>query len=155
MASKALAPSEAAQDIVMGRTLPEIEDSEQAQEAIVRQILAAEDVAALFTDRTTTACKDFLNTPIAVRDVTLRRSTLGDDEGVYMLIDAVRLDTGEPVVLNTGARNILATLYRAKQLGALPVEVSVIEVGKAKPGQSAPIGLRPEGETARLVKAAA
>lgn len=152
--STALATRGEDTDLIMGAVLPEIEDSEEAQRSIVASILQAEDVAALFTDRSTTATKDVVGIPIRVFDVSLRVGEIDGKDGTYMLINAADLENGEAIVLNTGAPNIMATLWRAKQLGALPMEVSVQEVGRARAGRNAPLGLKPEGETAKLVKAA-
>lgn len=143
----ALADDAAMTDIILGKTeIPE-QDTAEVTEAIVRRIMAAESVQDVFREDSSIATKELVGTTLTVNQVGLRPSLLGDGDGVYMLIDAVRHDTGEIVLVNTGSAKIMAQLGRCHQRGWLPVTVEVIEVGEAKPGQSAPLGLRHVGDT--------
>lgn len=148
MASKEVTTVEQDLDLITGRALPEVEDGSEASENIVREILSADGLGALFRQRTTVATRNLIGIPLLVRDYQLRLSTIEGTEGIWMLIDAVRIDSGEVVMVNTGAKNIMALLIRAKQLEKLPVEVEVIELGRARPGQNAPLGIAPYGKTA-------
>lgn len=137
--------------LIMGDVLPEIEDPEQAQRAIVAQVLQAESLQQVFADHSTIATKEMVGVPLRITDGRLMSGNLGEGDSVYMVIDAVDLRTGEIVVLNTGAPKIMAIVYRIKQMGKLPVEAEVVEAGRARPGQNAPLGLRAIGETAEAV----
>lgn len=137
---------------IMGEALPEIEDTEQAQRAMVERILSADDLAGLFPDGSTTATRELIGQPIEVRDCRIMRGDIEGSRGVYMLLDIVNLATGETLVANTGAPNIMASVLRAKRLNVLPFQVEVVEVARAKPGRSAPLGLRPTGETMKQLK---
>lgn len=140
-------------DALFGDAAPTIEDPAEVQKAIVVSLLQAGSLRELFRDTKTTATRELLDTPIVVRSIQLRRSTIEGANGAYMLIDAARLDTGETVTLNTGAPNIMAILWRAGELGELPLEVKVVEAAAAAPGKSAPLTLKPVGRTAELIKA--
>jgi hypothetical protein len=146
--AKALAKTTAAEDLalIMGDTTPEVEDSEGAQRAIVERILHAENPEDVFQESTSIATRDLIGVPIRVNDVKLMASQLEGSAGTYALLDVVRLDTGEIILVNTGSPTIMATVVRRKQLGSLPMECVVTEVGAARPGQSAPLGLKPHGE---------
>jgi hypothetical protein len=154
-------PYEDGERFIMGESLPEIEDSAAAQQAILRQISTAGDLGELFASRSTASAKSLEGIPLRVIDVRLRRSTIDEDDdpegsggGVYMLIDAERIEGGVPVTVNTGAPNIMMTLWRAKQLKNLPLECVVVAVGRARRGQNAPLGLVPYGQTKKAVEKA-
>lgn len=153
MAGKAETQPGSDLDLIMGKALPEVEDRDATSEAIIREILAAEGLGELFRSRSTVATRDLIGTPLLIRGVRLMRSNIEGIEGVWMLIDAVRLDTGEPIAVNTGAKNIMAILWRANELERLPVEVEIVHVGRARPGENAPLGLAPYGQTAEAALA--
>jgi hypothetical protein len=152
---KEIAPTTVGDDLarIMGDTVPEVEDSEQAQRAIVERILAAETAEDVWQDSASTATRDLLGVPLEVRDVKLMASNIEGATGTYALLDAVRLDTGEVILVNSGSPTIMATVVRRKQLGSLPMQCVVVEVGQAKPGQSAPLGLKPHGADLKAFEA--
>lgn len=146
--------AEDAVELVMGEVLPTIEDRAQAARSIVEDIMRAETLGGLFKSRTTVATKELVGQPLLIKDVRILRSTLEENkDGVWMLIDAVNIATGEVISVNTGSRNIMALLLRGKMQGQLPVEVIVIEAGRKRPGESAPLSLAPYGKTAEAVLA--
>jgi hypothetical protein len=132
------------EDIIMGRgeALDLVDDPANAQEQIVRRILAAPDEDAVLAEDSTIATKELIGIPIEVRSFRLLKSQLVDKEtgevkaGAFMIVDAARLEDDTPVVLNTGAPKIMAQLIRLNQLERLPARVKVAEVGQAKPGQN-------------------
>lgn len=80
---------------------------------------------------------DFILVPSDIPDSTRK---------VYMLIDAVNLTSGERVVCNTSAPNIMAQLWRAWQFSKegknpWPIDVVIEEAKAAKPGQNPPVRL--------------
>lgn len=137
--------------IVMGDVLPEVEDAGDIQRSIAARILQAPDVAGVFEEGTTIGTKDLVGVPLQVTSVRIVESQIEDSHPVYMLIEAVNMTSGELLVVNTSSRHIMAQLYQLKALGVMPVEVAVKEVAKARPGQSAPLGLEPIGETLKLL----
>lgn len=140
-------------DLIMGDTMPEIEDSDQAQRAIVAQILSADSMEQVFAEHSTTATKEMVGRPLKVLDGRLMQGNIDGKDSVYMILDVIALDTGEQLALNSGAPKIMAIVYRLKQMGKLPVEAEVVEAGVARPGRNAPLGLRAIGETAAAVAA--
>lgn len=154
MAGNDLASREEVADLIRGRTLIPVEDSAEAQYSIAEDILAADDLGALFKERKSIAARDLVGVALRINSVKIRASTLEGKQGNYLLIDAVLLDTGEVIVMNTGAPNIVALLLRAAQLGVLPLEVVVAEAAKATPGRNAPLTLRPIGATLEAMGAA-
>lgn len=60
--------------------------------------------------------------PVLIRGFRWRRSEFTDGGGfpLYFLVEAVRVDTGRPVVLTTGAGNVMAQLIVLARLQKLP-----------------------------------
>lgn len=151
---KALVKVEDTTAIVMGDVLVEPETSADAVRSIVEGILRATTLKDIFAESTTLGTKDLVGVPLAVMDVVFMASELEDNPGNYILIKAVHLDTGEPLVINSGSKSIMAKLHQAKLHKLLPVEVEVIEVGVARKGESAPLGMRAIGKTAAAIESA-
>lgn len=128
-------------EMIKGGELPEVEDPLAIKEMIVAQILAAETEDEVFGAGGSTATNDVKHEPFTLRDVKVMRSELADALPIYMLLDVVFQADGKPAVLNTGSARIMAQAWRARELGLLPKVVQVIEVAKARPGESAPLGL--------------
>ena len=147
MASKDVVNVDEAVEVLTSVVMPEVLDSADFQKSIIEKNLRAETVGDLFSDTGTIAAKDYVGIPIEVTDVRLAAGEVDGKDATYMLIDAIVLGTGEAVVLNTGAPNITSKLYNAKLRGMLPLQVAVKEVGKARQGRNAPIGLEPVGTT--------
>lgn len=73
--------------------------------------------------------RELLDVPVVVRSFQLEPSLF--DAGVYAVVDAVRLDTVEPVRLTIGARRALEELERLREEGDLdhPMWLVVIDYG--------------------------
>jgi hypothetical protein len=154
MASKDLVLREQEVAAIMGDIAPEVEDPAEIQRMIVNRIVSAQSIDELFIETGTVATKEVVGIPLMVQDCRLLKGEIEGEEGVYMLIEAVRGDTGELVALNSGAPNIMSILYKGKKLGLLPLQVEVAEAGRARPGYNAPLTLKPIGDTAeRIAKA--
>lgn len=113
--------------MLVGDQMPEFVDPEQASRDIVRRILEAEDLDALFEQAGTIGCDDVLGKPLSFRDFRPMRSAFEEGAGMYFVVDAADLETGEQLVISCGARNVMAQLYRAKQLGALPLNAAIVK----------------------------
>ena len=134
---------EAILDMIAGRTLVDVESSEEAQFAIARQILEAKTLDDAVRPRTSIATRDVVGKPFEMRSFRIRPGEIEGRKGNYVLIEAVDLDSGELVTLNTNAPNVIAVLYRAAMDDALPIRVSVANAQAAKAGRSAPLTLVP------------
>src|SRR5260370_21298150 len=117
------------------------EDSADVTRAIAERILNATDVAGVFEEVGTIATKDYVGQPVEVVDVKLNEGELDGKRTVYMLINAINLATGEVVILNSGAPNIVAKLYRLNMLKPLPIKVAVREVAGRGGGMNAVLSL--------------
>lgn len=128
-------------DYLQGTIVPEVEDPAITSMRIIEQVLSAESAEQLFDLGGSTSAQEFVNVPFTMHDVQLRQSEVEGALPVYVLIDAEHAESGERIPINSGAPRLMAQAWRAKQLDLLPLKVQVVEVAKAKPGQSAPLGL--------------
>lgn len=133
-------------DLISGRTLVDVESSEQAQFDIARQILEAPTLDDAVRPRTSVATRDVVGKPFEIRSFRIRPGEIEGKQGNYVLIDAVDLDSGEVVTLNTSAPNVIAVLCRAARGDHMPIRVTVAQAQVAKAGRSAPLTLVPYGE---------
>lgn len=113
---------------------------------IANQLLAADSLDALFSEQQTVNSTDLVGHALKIRNAVLRKSDL-ENTDAYILVDAIDVDSGEVLVMNTSSPRIMAQVLRAMELGAIDpdkskaLDVRVVEVGKAKTGQNAPTGL--------------
>lgn len=112
-----------------------IEDPEQIQKAILERLMSAETVDQVLREDETVATKALVGKRLRIIDARVMQSTFEGGLGVYLIADALDLDSGELIVINTGATKIVGQLIRLKQKNWLPVDVTVREVGRAKEGQ--------------------
>lgn len=131
--------------MLLGEVEVRMSDPAEAAEAIMRGILAAEDVAAVFEMAGTTPAKELLDVAIIVTDYRFMRSEHDDGAPVYALIDAARDDTGEALKVTCGGRNVLAQLLTLGRLHALPRRCKIIEAGKPTARGFKPMWLQPVG----------
>ena len=110
---------------LLGDDTPEFVDPEQASRDIVMQILAAEDVDAVFDIAGTTPCEEVLDRPLQIDQARAMRSAYDAGATMYLLLDVVDLETGESLKVTCGARNVMAQLYRITQVGKLPVRARI------------------------------
>lgn len=127
--------------ILLGDEVPEYDDPEAIQRAIVTRILEAESFDDIFGGQGTISSQELLDIPIEVHRCRVMKSSFEDGFGAYMVMDITRLDTGDSEVLTSGARKIMAQVYIAQRRGFLPAKVKIIEAGRAKQGRSAPLAM--------------
>lgn len=133
-------------DVLAGNGQLAEDDPALIAKNIANQLLAADSLDALFSRQQTVNSTDLVGHRLKVRNAVLRKSDL-ENTDAYILVDAVDLESGEVVVMNTSSPRIMAQVLRAMELGAIDAEkgkaldVQVVEVGAAKTGQSAPTGL--------------
>jgi hypothetical protein len=114
---------------------------------IVAQILSAGTIEEVFDNGGTIATMKLVGEVLVLRDVKLLPSAIQPTKDqpnppkVYAILEVANSATGEIRALNTGSPRIMAQACRAKDLDALPLEVRIVEVAKAKPGRNAPLGL--------------
>lgn len=115
--------------------LARIEEPEAMQQAILERLMTADSLEALLREDETVATKKLVGKPLEFTDCRVMRSNFEGGLGAYLIAEAIDLDTGELIVVNTGATKIVGQLIRAKQRGWLPLKATVKEVGRPKEGQ--------------------
>lgn len=101
---------------------------------IANELAAAETVDDVLEGGSTTEVDAVLDVPLTIRDFILRPSDLPGmfDVNAFAVIDAVREDTGEVIVISCGGHNVMVALCRIDQLKGFPVEhVAFREAGRA------------------------
>ncbi len=96
-------------------------DGAEVMDKIAEEIMAAETVDEVLEGGSATAARDILNVPLTIHGFVMRPSDLPNQEA-FVVCDAVREDTGEILVVTTGAYGAVAALLRIDQLGGFPVE---------------------------------
>jgi hypothetical protein len=129
--------------IISGEKLLDVESSDQAQYAIAQDILKSRTLAEAFGSRKSIATCDYQDKPIEIRSFRFRPGEIEGKQGNYLLLDVVDLDTGEALVHNTSATNIIALVCRAALEDALPIKVTIRPAREAKAGRKAPLTLEP------------
>lgn len=121
-----------------------LDERDDVEGALLRQldeILQAETLEDAFGNMQATSARDLVGRPIVIERIALKSSSLESATGVYMLIHATDGESGDRLVVTTGAAKIMVQIAWAVEHDALPLAVRVVEIGAAKPGQSAPLGL--------------
>lgn len=115
-------PAEIAQALTRGVDVPEVEPEVMAA-ALVDRIMDEDVPGDVLTPITPTTASLVAERPLQITGYQLRKSYYLDGLGVYLLIDAVDLSTGEVLLIMCGATNVVAQVLRAAELGALEVPV--------------------------------
>lgn len=108
-----------------------VEDPLQVSQAIVARILAAETLEEVLDQGKALHARDVLGRPFTAHAVRFNTSSFAGGEsgspGVFAVIDAEFHDDGSRAVVTCGSRNVMAQLYRAKQLGELSAKPFAIK----------------------------
>jgi hypothetical protein len=106
---------------------PEIQDSNEIEDEIVRRILAAQSPDEALGAGRLTQARDLIGVPLTIRGVRFNQSGFDTREGVYAVMDAVDHRTGEVLSVGCGARKVLAQLWVFQQRGWYPAELMITE----------------------------
>lgn len=109
----------------MVRTMPRLDADGGA--AILEQILNAaspEAINAIFDDE---ANKEPVGVEIVIESAEVGESDFEDGLGVFLLVKAIRTDTGEAIRFTTGARSVVATIAWAWANNKLPMAAVVTQ----------------------------
>lgn len=126
--------------ILLVSELPDAEDDD-GQERVLAQLLAAESPEDLNRPWVPIGIEQQMDTPFQILRVTRRPSDFQDGIGVYVLIHAIDVRSGEPVVRSTGSINIIAQLIMAHTRGWLPLTAIPRGPKRPKPGRKGPYRL--------------
>lgn len=108
-----------------------VQDPDAIAARIVARILEAETLDDVFASQETTAAGDVLDKVLTVTDVSYNASDIGEGPGVYAIVTAKDPNTGDNLTISCGARNVMAQLFKCRDLGALPLNVRFKEAAKA------------------------
>lgn len=101
----------------------EPEDPEDVQRRIAERILSADTPEGVLGPQGTSSWGSMVDRPLVVMSFRWRESDLSEGAGAYAVVEAVDPDTGEQLVLTTGAYGVLVQLYQLWKLGALPAKL--------------------------------
>ncbi len=121
--------------------LVELQDSEEVARALALGLLGAETIEEVFGTQGLAPWSELLGRPVEVAEVHFNASTTEKGPGFYAVCRLVDLETGEQTTRHVGGYRPAAQLLWAWGHGALPLKCKLVEVGNARPGQSAPLGL--------------
>lgn len=116
-------------------------DSEEVQRALALGLLGSESLEELYGTQALEPWSELLGRPMEVRDVHFNPSKTEKGPGFYAVVNLVDLETGEAQVRHIGGWRPCSQLLATWAAGELPIKAKVVEVGLARPGQSAPLGL--------------
>jgi hypothetical protein len=119
------------------------DESAMGMEAIVRQVLGAQDMTQVLRQTLPMSASDLIDVPMLLGDFTIRESEFEGSKSLpfYASLQVMMGEPPEPRVVNIGSIKVLAQLKRMRELGQWPVVVMVHEARAAKKGESAPLTL--------------
>jgi len=120
------------------------QDPAELTRQIVAQLLAASSDEELEQFGNALPWRDLLNVPVEIRNFKWMESSFeGDGPAVYVVVQATRLDTGDPVTLTNGSMNVMAALSNMARRGSLIGAIRVlVEADKATKAGFKPLWLR-------------
>jgi hypothetical protein len=118
-----------------------LQDKKAVALAIVEQILTAGTLDEAFDNTGTIASKDMVDTPLLLEGVQLMPGELEDAQLPAYVLLRCRDANGNRLLVNSGSARVMAQALYAQIHELLPLMIAVIEVGKARAGQNAPLGL--------------
>jgi hypothetical protein len=128
---------------IAGASAQVLDDPEAVSRAIVHDILSAPTIDEVFRRRELTHARDVLGEPITVLDVRWMKGDYDTEgPGFYAVMDAASAD-GEKVQVSCGARNVMAQLWRLRELDAFPIQVAIVESGRTTAAGYKPMTLEP------------
>lgn len=132
MAKEVAVVDKSAEAMILAET-ERFEDPAEIARAIMERILTADTPEAVLEQSGTTSARDVLEVPLELTDARFMRSGFDEGPGAYALLTMVNAD-GEQLTVTCGGRNVLAQVFRLKQLAALPRRVKFVEAGQTAQG---------------------
>lgn len=112
-------------------------------EQITKRLLTAESLDDLLSPQEAEKADDWIGKAIEVHGGRWMRSDYDEGAPVYLLIDAVDVESGERVLITCGARNVMAQVMRMHQQGWLPAKVKITRARRASKAGFFPLWLEP------------
>lgn len=113
-------------------------DGDEITDRIASAVLVAEDPDEMQNMSGTTAGKDLVRKPVTVWDLRVLPGDKPGGWGAFLLLDITVGDSEEHVIVNTGAKQVVARLARCWAEGQLPVRGAFAEIdGTGRQGNAA------------------
>lgn len=123
---------------------PEVStDPEAIQREIMEQIWNATSDEELLLVGKATPWQDLLGVPVEIRGFRWSKSQYDQGAKVFFVVQAIRLDNGEPVVLTTGGKNVIMALANIAKRDAFPFVGALQEAEKPTAAGFKPLWLVP------------
>ena len=106
------------------------EEMADSYKSIIDQILSAETPDQILTPVEVLQPRDVVGEPLEIFGTRKQKSEFDAGSPIYMSVEAQRIESGEPVVVNVGQKACMAQLVRLEQLGAFPVRAFFRETGR-------------------------
>jgi hypothetical protein len=117
-------------------------DSEEVQRALALGLLGSETSEEVFGENSKIAAwSELLGIPCEVQDVHFNPSKTEGGPGFYAVVRVATLTDGEVSTRHIGGYRPCAQLLWQWSRGLVPFNAKVVEIGAARSGQSAPLGL--------------
>jgi hypothetical protein len=116
---------------IMARETMEQVDPEDAQLQIIARILMAESAEDVLAQDEVKHARDVLAQPFRFMKVQWQRSEMEQGSACYAVIHAQYPGTNAPLVITTGAKNVMVQLLKMDMIGAFPFEGKIVQKEKA------------------------
>lgn len=134
-----------------------VDDPEEISREIVLQLLGAQSDEELEQVGQATGWLELEGVPVRIGGFRWRPSAYEQGAPIFLVVQAERLDTAEPVILTTGGMNVIAQLANMARRGTLVGAVRrLVKAEKATAAGYHPLWLEtpPEEKTRRQQEAA-
>ena len=115
----------------------ELASETNVQAAIIRKLAMSTTIEEALAETPTMSMSDAVGVSFLINSVAVMRSAYGSGQGAYLSCDAVNLDTGEQLILNTSGK-VAGRLWAIGRLGGLPMKVRIKTLKDGPPGQGNP-----------------
>ena len=115
----------------------ELASETNVQAAIIRKLAMSTTIEEALAETPTMSMSDAVGLAFLINSVAVMRSAYGSGQGAYLSCDAVNLDTGEQLILNTSGK-VAGRLWAIGRLGGLPMKVRIKTLKEGPPGQGNP-----------------
>ena len=116
------------------------DDPGEIAKAIILQLLQATTDEELQLS-SATGWRELQGVPVEINGFRWRKSDFEEGSPVYVIVNGMRLDTGEVLALTTGSGNILAQLSNLARRDQFPTTWRLIEADKATKAGFKPLWL--------------
>lgn len=121
--------------------LPWSTNPEQVVDQIILNLLTAADIEKASEGSAPLKYGDLLDTWVVLRDLRVHESAVEDAEWAAYYSLAVERDNGEHLLVNVGAKQVLAVLWRVYVDGLIPCWIKFTELGEPVKGRNRPVGV--------------